>query len=45
LPFSFAQAFGEALGGEATVDVVKAGHWPFVDRPELVDRIAGFLAG
>src|ERR687886_2166451 len=40
LPYSFAHAYAAALGGEATADIVKAGHWPFVDRPELVDRIA-----
>ena len=22
-----------------------AGHWPWIDRPELVDRVADFLAG
>ena len=45
LSYSFAHAYADALGGEAMADIVKAGHWPFVDRPELVDRIAGFLAG
>jgi pimeloyl-ACP methyl ester carboxylesterase len=45
LPTRFAQGYADALGGAATVEIVKAGHWPFVDRPELVDRIAGFLAG
>jgi pimeloyl-ACP methyl ester carboxylesterase len=46
LPTSFAHAYGDALGGDALVEVVeRAGHWPWLDRPELVDRIAGFLGG
>jgi pimeloyl-ACP methyl ester carboxylesterase len=42
----FAQAYADALGGEASVEVVEgAGHWPWLDRPEVVDRVADFLAG
>jgi pimeloyl-ACP methyl ester carboxylesterase len=22
-----------------------AGHWPWIDRPDLIDTIVGFLAG
>jgi pimeloyl-ACP methyl ester carboxylesterase len=44
LPTRFAHAYGEALGGEATVEVVEgASHWPWIDRPELVERVSGFL--
>ena len=40
----FASAYADALGGEATVDVVEgAGHWPWLDRAEVIDRVAGFL--
>ena len=46
LPTSFARALGDALGGPAEVDVVEgARHWPWRDKPELVDRVAGFLRG
>ncbi|HEX8067035.1 MAG TPA: alpha/beta hydrolase [Thermoleophilaceae bacterium] len=46
LPTRFAHAYGEALGGEARVEIVeRAGHWPWLDRPEVVDTIAGFLMG
>ena len=45
LPTEFAGRIADALGGETAVEIVDAGHWPFVDRPELVDRIARFLAG
>jgi pimeloyl-ACP methyl ester carboxylesterase len=42
---SFASAYGEALGGEARVELVPgAGHWPWLDRPELVDEIVAFLS-
>jgi pimeloyl-ACP methyl ester carboxylesterase len=44
LPTSFAHAYAEALGGPATVDVVeRAGHWPWLDEPSVVDRVADFL--
>jgi len=46
LPTKFAQAYADALGGETEVDIVeRAGHWPFVDRPDLVAQIARFLGG
>jgi pimeloyl-ACP methyl ester carboxylesterase len=46
LPPSFAHALGEALGGPVEVVVLEgARHWPWRDRPELVDRVAGFLGG
>jgi pimeloyl-ACP methyl ester carboxylesterase len=45
LPARFAHAYGEALGGETTVEVVDgAGHWPWIDKPELVERVCGFLS-
>jgi pimeloyl-ACP methyl ester carboxylesterase len=44
IPTRFAHEFGDALGGEATVEVVEgANHWPWIDRPELIDRVAEFL--
>ena len=40
----FAHAYAEALGGPTRVEIVAgAGHWPWIDRPELVDTIAAFL--
>ena len=46
LPTSFAHATAEALGGPADVEVVEgAGHWPWLERPAVIDRVAGFLAG
>jgi pimeloyl-ACP methyl ester carboxylesterase len=44
LPVEFAHAYGEAL--DAPVHVIEgAGHWPWIDRPETIDLITGFLHG
>ena len=42
LPVRFAHAYGKALGAEVEV-VDGAGHWPWIDRPELVERVCNFL--
>jgi pimeloyl-ACP methyl ester carboxylesterase len=44
LPAKFAQSYADALGGEVTVELVEGGHWPWFERPELVDRAAELLA-
>jgi pimeloyl-ACP methyl ester carboxylesterase len=42
---SFAQAYADALGGPAEIEISQnAGHWPWADRPELVETVTGFLA-
>lgn len=42
----FADAYAAALGGPTTVrHVPDAGHWPWIERPELIDEIAAFLDG
>jgi pimeloyl-ACP methyl ester carboxylesterase len=44
LATSLAQRFADHLGGPATVEVVEgANHWPWIDKPEVVDRVARFL--
>lgn len=44
LPTSFAEAYAEALGGPARLELADdAGHWPWIDRPELVDTLSEFL--
>ena len=40
----FGRAYADALGGEATLETVDAGHWPWLDRPELIARVSSFLA-
>ena len=44
IPTSFAHAYGDALGAEVEV-LDGAGHWPWIDRPETVDRVSRFLLG
>jgi pimeloyl-ACP methyl ester carboxylesterase len=41
----FADAYGAALGDARVEHVPGAGHWPWYDRPELVDRVVAFLIG
>jgi pimeloyl-ACP methyl ester carboxylesterase len=46
LPPRFAHDYAEALGGPAEVDVVPdAGHWPWFEKPAVIDRVSDFLAG
>jgi pimeloyl-ACP methyl ester carboxylesterase len=43
LPVAFADPVARLLP-EATVELVGgAAHWPWLDRPELIERVAGFL--
>jgi pimeloyl-ACP methyl ester carboxylesterase len=40
----FAEAFAELLPGATEVEhFAGAGHWPWLDRPEVIDRAAEFL--
>lgn len=43
LPAGFARAYAEALPGAELVLVPGAGHWPWHERPELIDRVVAFL--
>lgn len=44
LPPEFAEQLAERLGGPARVELLEgAGHWPWLDRPELIDAVASFL--
>lgn len=43
---SFGDAYAAALGGPVERDTIEgAGHWPWIDRPETLDRVAAFLRG
>jgi pimeloyl-ACP methyl ester carboxylesterase len=43
IPAAFGQAYADALGGDTALELVDAGHWSWIDRPELVERTAAFL--
>ena len=45
IPARFADGLTAALGDGRAEHVEGAGHWPWLDRPELVERVARFLAG
>jgi pimeloyl-ACP methyl ester carboxylesterase len=43
VPARFAQAYADVLGAEL-LELPDAGHWPWLDRPDAIKRIAGFVA-
>ncbi len=43
IPARFGRAYAEALGDATLVELADAGHWPWLDRPDALDTIAGFL--
>ena len=44
IPPRFADAYAAALGGPAqVVHLPDAGHWPWLDRPDLIDTVSAFL--
>jgi pimeloyl-ACP methyl ester carboxylesterase len=44
IPARFGAAYAAALGGEVRLEMVEdAGHWSWLDRPELIDKAAEFL--
>ncbi len=45
IPARFGRDFARALPDAELVELKDAGHWPWLDRPDLIERVAGFLAG
>lgn len=43
LPARFARAYAQALPRAELVELPDAGHWPWLDRPEAIDRIVDFV--
>jgi pimeloyl-ACP methyl ester carboxylesterase len=43
IPPRFAAAYAAALPDAELLELPDAGHWPWIDRPELVQRLADFL--
>jgi pimeloyl-ACP methyl ester carboxylesterase len=44
-PPALADAYADRLPGATVERVAGAGHWPWLDRPEVVDRVAALLEG
>jgi pimeloyl-ACP methyl ester carboxylesterase len=45
VPARFADGYAAALGDARAERVPGAGHWPWYDRPDVVERVAAFLTG
>ena len=43
LPARFGRAYAEALPGAELLELEDAGHWPWLDRPDVVERVVAFL--
>ena len=44
LGVEFGRGYADALGGEVQLELIEnAGHWPWLDRPEVIDAVASFL--
>ncbi|HSZ12938.1 MAG TPA: alpha/beta hydrolase [Solirubrobacteraceae bacterium] len=43
-PERFAQEYARALPHAELVELADAGHWPWLDRPDVIDRVVDFLS-
>jgi pimeloyl-ACP methyl ester carboxylesterase len=43
IPARFAGAYARALGGAELLELPDAGHWWWLDRPDAIERVIGFL--
>jgi pimeloyl-ACP methyl ester carboxylesterase len=44
IPSRFARAYADALRDAELLELPDAGHWPWLDRPDLVKRLVNFLS-
>jgi pimeloyl-ACP methyl ester carboxylesterase len=43
LPARFGRAYADALPDARLIELPDAGHWPWLDRPDVIDTVVGFL--
>jgi pimeloyl-ACP methyl ester carboxylesterase len=44
IPGRFGREYANALPHAELLELTDAGHWPWLDRPDLVDRVVAFLS-
>ena len=44
IPARFGRAYASALPHAELLELPDAGHWPWLDRPDVVDRLVGLPA-
>jgi pimeloyl-ACP methyl ester carboxylesterase len=45
IPARFGSEYARALPHAELLELPDAGHWPWLDRPDVIDRVVGFLSG
>jgi pimeloyl-ACP methyl ester carboxylesterase len=45
IPARFGREYARALPHAELLELPDAGHWPWLDRPDLVETVVGFLSG
>jgi pimeloyl-ACP methyl ester carboxylesterase len=43
IPARFAGEYAAALGGAELLELGDAGHWPWLDRPDVIERVVEFV--
>ncbi len=44
LPIEFGREYARRLPGAKLVELADAGHWPWIDRPDVIEEVTAFLA-
>jgi pimeloyl-ACP methyl ester carboxylesterase len=44
LPSKFGRAYAARLPNAELYELTDAGHWPWIEEPEVVDRVTRFIA-